>query len=238
MDVLFSSIQKNPFRSFPAPRHEAPSIPTEVGDRHWGFRIRSLDPPKLLTAWLHTFDPLFAIAGSSYRSTEVREKAFALQEEATRSIRGHRKLSKVKMGEALGAVTPNEDQIKVIATILLVCKNIQVVMYDSEKKTAWTSPEDLRTWSNTRQTLWLEAGCRQMLDATAKDLGIWISTRELEGWKFDWPLADGTLEEVRGKLGVEFPHLVVHPAEEGKKVKKDDYCRTLGRAQAIRALGS
>lgn len=238
MDVLHSAIHKNTFRSTPAPRYIAPTVPKEDGDMLWGFRVRPLDPPKLLTAWMYTVDPLFTIAGSAYRATEVRDKAFALQEEAIKTIRGHRKLSKVKMGEAFGAAAPNEDQTKVIAAVLLTAKNIQVVMYDSEKKTAWTSPEDLRTWSNTRQTLWVDKACRQCMDAPAAQLGSWISDRESEGWVFDWPLADGTLEEVRAKLGHEFPHLVVHPAEAGKKVKKEDYCRTLGRAQAIRVLGS
>lgn len=238
MEVLYSAIHKNPFRSVPAPRYTAPASTKEDGTTLWGFRVRPLDPPKLLTAWLYTIDPLFTIAGASYRATEVRDKAFALQEEAIKSIRGHRKLSKVKMGEAFGAAAPSEEQTKVIAAVLLVSKNIQVVIYDSEKKTVWTSPEDLRTWSNTRQTLWVDKGCRQSLDAPASQLNRWISDREAEGWTFDWPLADGTLEEVRAKLGHEFPHLVVHPAEAGKKVKKEDYCRTLGRAQAIRALGS
>lgn len=75
-----------------------------------------------------------------------------------------------------------------------------------------------------------------MFDATGADLGPWISARESEGWTFEWPMADGTLDEVRGKLTLDFPHLTVHPSEAGKKVKKEDYCRTLGRAQAIRAL--
>ncbi len=237
MDVLHTSIQKNPFRSLPAPRHEAPALPKEAGDTLWGFRVRTLDPPKLLTAWLYTIDPLFTIAGSAYRATEVREKGFALQEEAIKTIRGHRKLSKVKMGEAMGAATPNEDQTKVIAAILFAAKDIQIVLYNSEKKTVWTCPEDLRVWSNSRQTLWIDSACRQALDATAAQLNSWISDRESEGWSIDWPLADGTMEEVRAKLGHEFPHLIVHPSEPGKKVKKEDYCRTLGRAQAIRALG-
>jgi hypothetical protein len=238
MEILHSAIHKNPFRSAPAPQYIASAMAKEEGETLWGFRARPLDPPKLLTAWLYTFDPLFNIAGSSYRATEVRDKAFALQEEAMKTIRGHRKLSKVKMGEAFGAAAPNEDQTKIIAAVLLATKNIQVVIYDSEKKTAWTSPEDLRTWSNTRQTLWVDKGYRQNIDATASHLSGWISERESEGWSFDWPLADGTLEEVRAKLGHEFPHLVVHPAEPGKKVKKEDYCRTLGRAQAIRAIVS
>lgn len=240
MELLHSAIQKNNFRSLPPPRHipikSASGENVSLLETRWGFRVRHLDPPKLMTAWLHLEDPLFQIAGGSYRSSEVRDRTFSLQTEAIATIKGHRKLSKVKMGDALGAASPNEEQTKILAAVLYHCKNIQTVMYNSEKKSVWTYPDDLRIWSNTKQTLWIENTCRTQLEATTKDLSKWLSDREIEGWSIDWPQADGTLEEVRGKLGVEFPMLVVHPSEEGKKVKKEDYCRVLGKAQAIRVL--
>jgi hypothetical protein len=240
MELLHSAIQKNNFRSFPGPRHTPTKVikSEETSETQWGFRLRYLDPPKLITAWLHLEDPLFQIAGGSYRASETRDRTFSLQTEALTTIKGHRKLSKVKMGDALGSAMPNEEQTRVIAGILYTCRGIQTVMYNSEKKSTWTYPEDLRIWSNKKQTIWIDNTCHTMLEATAKDLGKWISDRELEGWVIHWPNAEGSFDEVRGLLALEFPMLIVHPLEEGKKVKKDDYCRVLGKAQAIRVLAT
>lgn len=236
---LFSTIDKNPFKnSCPPPftRQKRDMITLTKTDHQWGASKRPLDPPRLTTAWLSLEDPLMVIAGANYRSTEVRDKSFALQEEALSILRGNRKLTKAKMGDALSSMKPNEDQTKVIARILLALKHVQTVCYNEEKKTVWTMPEDLRAWSTSLRTIWIDSRAEHFLDFSDSPplvLGLWLSEREDEGWTVDWPVSEETYEDMK-RIALE-KGLTVRPLE-GTKPKKDDFARVLGRHYAIQHL--
>ncbi len=181
---------------------------------------------------------MMVIAGPGYAATEVRDRSFELQAEALSNLRGNRKLTKAKMGDALSALKPTVDQTKVLAAILYALKQIQTVCYDEETKTVWTVPEDLRAWSRGQKTLWVDARCENMLEwplDISLPLGRWISDREEEGWKIDWPVAEGTFEEIKAKVGTR--GITPKAAEFGAKVKKEDWARCLGRMEAIEHLG-
>ena len=203
----------------------------------WGAGIRVLSPARITTAWLLTQDPLMLVAGQGYRSTEVRDKSFALMQEALTNLRGNRKLTKGKMSDALSSIKLTVDQTKVIAGILLALHRIQTVCYDADAKTVWTVPEDIRAWSSSYTTLWVDARCEQMLDwpsSTSPNLGSWLADRDAEGWKFEWPVAEGSFEEIKSRAAA----LDVSPRamQPGVKVKKEDWAKALGKAEAIEHL--
>jgi hypothetical protein len=50
-------------------------------------------------------------------------------------------------------------------------------------------------------------------------LGLWIQERETEGWMINWPEYEGLFEEMKAKMSLEFPEIIVH-ASDGKKSKK------------------
>ncbi len=207
----------------------------ETKEELWGASVQHLAPARLTTAWRYLEDPLMILGGSSYRATEVRDRTFDLQKEALANLRGNRKLTKAKMGDALSSLKPNEDQTKVLAGVLYELKQIQTVCFDEESKTFWTMPEDLCAWSKGRKTLWVSKGCDRMLEGGSLHLGRWISDREDEGWTIPWPVAEGGMEELKAELGSR--GLTAKPATFGAKVKKDDYARALGRAKAVEHLG-
>jgi hypothetical protein len=64
------------------------------------------------------------------------------------------------------------------------------------------------------------------------NLALWVSSRETDGWKIYWPVADGTLEEIKSRL------LNTHSKISSRieKPKKADYAIALGKAEAIRHL--
>ncbi len=241
MEGFFSMIQKNPHRK------ECPTVFTkekeeirQVQPREtlWGGGIRGLTPARLTTAWLMAENPLMVVAGTSYKATEVRDQSFELQQEAVANLRGNRKLTKAKMQDALASLRPTADQTKVIAGILYSLKQIQTICFDEDKKTAWTMPEDLRAWSPSYRTLWVDSRCERMIDWTQTQeprLGAWISAREDEGWTFDWPIADGSFDWMKQELASRGLS-PAKPAEMGAKPKKEDYARALGRSQAIQKL--
>ena len=240
MDALHTAISNNPFRetcpkAYTKEKEELRQLIPRT--QLWGAGVRGLNPNRLTTAWLMLEDPLMIMAGLSYRQTEVRDRTFALQQEAVVQLKGNRKLPKSKVAEALSAVRPTEEQTKVIAAVLLAMKQLQTVCWDEEAKTIWTMPEDLRVWSPNRRTLWIDKKAEQMLEWKQEPkLSAWLDEREKEGYTIAWPEADGSLEEMKATMTVDFPELQVHSVTIGKKVKKDDYARVLGRAQAIRHL--
>jgi hypothetical protein len=242
MDQLLATISKNPFREECVARYtkEKEELRKLVPKEYlWGGGIRNLTPSRLTTAWLTLEDPLMILAGAGYRQTEVRDHTFALQQEAASNLKGNRKLPKAKVAEALACLRPTEDQSKIVAAVLLALKQIQTVCFNEEKKTVWTMPEDFRAWSPGYKTLWVDAKCEKMLefDETAEPkLGHWLEEREREGWTIPWPQAEGTLEELKAKMQEEFSHIHVAPGEVGKKVRKEDFMRVVGRCEAVRHL--
>uniref|UniRef100_A0A6C0KNX6 Uncharacterized protein n=1 Tax=viral metagenome TaxID=1070528 RepID=A0A6C0KNX6_9ZZZZ len=239
MDIFLKAIDKNPFGKSCVPAFTKDKVSLVSKGGLWGAERIRLLPSRLITAWLMLEDPLMRIAGEGYRAGEVRNKSFEIQAEAVANLRGNRKLTKAKMGDALSALQPTEDQTKIIAAVLLATKQVQTVCFDEEKKTVWTVPEDLRAWSRGRKTLWVSGPhCDTALEWASglePSLGKWLSDREDEGWKIGWPIAEGTMEEMK-KLVTE-RGIQPKPAEFGAKVKKEDWARTLGRCQAVEHLG-
>jgi hypothetical protein len=259
MEVLIAAIESNPFRKECLPPFTKEQDGKVSRELLWGHHVRGLNPAMFQTAWLVKEDPLMGIAGSFYRTVEVRDRGFDLHGEAG-SIRGNRRLTKARIGDAFNSMRQTEDQRKVLAEVLYILRRIQTVCFDEDKKTAWTMPSDLRLWNSELTTLWVDARCERMIEdqdppsgrsqpvgqdppsgrsggsggsSGALSLGKWISDREAEGWTFEWPIADGKMEDMKAELSA--LGLTVRPNEKGK-VLKEDMAIVLGRAHAVRAL--
>lgn len=240
MEFIRSAIQKNNTRNTELPifNKEKEELRQIVPKENlWGGGIRGLHPNRLMTAWLMEDDPLMVLAGHGYRATEVRDKTFELQQEAATNLKGNRKLPKAKVAEALASIKPNDEQTKLVAGVLYALKQIQTVCFDEEKKTFWCIPEDFRAWSKGYRTLVVDNKCERLLEfVEGFDFGKWITEREKEGWRIEWPISEGSFEEIKAKLADEYSHIIVHSSEMGKKPKKEDYARTLGRCESVRHL--
>lgn len=245
MDEFKQAINKNPFREYNVPiftKEKAEIRQLNPKELLWGAEVRANKPSRYLTGWLMLEDPLMIMGGDAYRTTQVRDRGFELQQEAGTSIllKGQRKLPKTKIAEAFGSLNPNEEQTKVLATVIYLMKNIQTVCFNEEKKCVWTVPNDLRLWSSKKKTLWLDSKYEKFLDfssTTPISLGLWLDERERDGWTIEWPISDILFEEMKGKMATEFPEVIVK-GEDGKKPKKDDYAKALGRSETIRYLAS
>lgn len=236
MDALFSVIRDHPFgnhcvAAFSKETREIRQIRGDGAEMLWGGQVRLLRPSRLTTAWLLGEDPLMVLAGDGYRATEVRDKTFALQQEASTGLKGNRRFSKAKVADALASLKPSEDQTKIVAMVLYALRQIQTVCFDESKKTFWTVPEDLRVWSKNRRTIWVDGRCERMLEfEESPRIGLWISQREAEGWMVPWPIADGSYEEIKEKMRGQ-------PGEPKiKGAKKADWAAALGRLEAVEHL--
>lgn len=226
MEELLAAIDNNPFcKECVAPFTKDRVMVSK--DCLWGSPILRVNPSRLITAWIMSKDPLMTVAGEGYRNSEVRDKTFELQAEA-QLIRGNRKLTKAKVSDALGTLKPTEDQTKIIAHILFVLKRVQTVCFNTETKSFWTVPEDFRAWSNL-PTIWIDAPCENVLEVNPC-LSKWISDRDEDGWTIDWPLAEGSYEELKAKIA-SVPSLQIR-----EKLKKEDCARLVGKRESISHL--
>jgi len=238
MEVLLQEISENPSKSMCVPTFTRNQIILNPKDSLWGGELRKLLPAKLITAFLYAKDPLMVLAGQAYVSSQVRDKGFEIQEKASTSIRGNRKLTKANMSDALSAMAPTLEQTKRTAHILYELYEVQTVCFDAEAKTLWTVPEDLRRWSFApNSTLWIDSRCEHMLDWSADGakeiaIGQWLSDRDMDGWTIDWPVAEGSYEDIKQKLSSRN----VTPRTGGARPKKEDWAKALGKCEAIEYL--
>ena len=238
MELLLQQISENPSKSMCVPTFTRNEVILNPKYSLWGGELRKLTPAKLITAFLYTKDPIMVPAGQAYVSSQVRDKGFEIQEKALATIRGNRKLTKANMSEALSTMTPTQEHTKRTALILHELYEVQTVCFDADAKTVWTVPEDLRRWSFAPDsTLWIDARCEHMLDWSATgakelSLGQWLSDRDMDGWTIEWPVAEGSYEDIKQKLGSRN----ITPRTGGARPKKEDWAKALGKCEAIEYL--
>jgi len=115
-----------------------------------------------------------------------------------------------------------------------------VIVDEANKKISW-SPEDVRTWSTERPVWAISLGGRAVFhkkgeEPVGRQLGRWVSDRETEKWRVQRPVADGTLEALKGRMSEMNTPLTLSGGLRIEKPKKADYAVALGRAEAIHAL--
>jgi len=239
MENFRRALLSNPHKSTCVEVFDKNKIQLNSPETLWGGEVRRLTPAKLVTAWLTITDPLVIIAGQTYTSTKVRDTLFEVQQNALEKIRGNRKLTRAKMADALSSMKPTKDDTRITAAVLWILHKVQTVCFDLDTKTIWTEPQDLRQWSFTSTTLWIDSMCERVIDwsdstSVPLNMGRWLSDLEHEGWTIPWPHADGTFEELKQKISSR--NLSVRPANFGDKPKKEDWARTLGKTEAIEHL--
>ena len=216
--------------------NEADEIPSTL----CGWTPTPLEPPGPLAAILWKTNPEFRAAAISVRKTILRETIIHLQERVQAELKGHR-WSRKKIIEQLVAqqsadASPPQNT-RELNDALAFLYEIQIVFVDeANKKISW-SPEDVRSWSASRPIWAFSVGSRAVFHRAGESpvglgLAAWVSDRENEKWRVAWPVAEATLEAMKGKLQT----LGVGMGIRLEKPKKADYAVVLGRAEALRAL--
>jgi len=216
--------------------NEADEIPSTL----CGWIPTPLEPPGPLAAILWKTNPEFRAAAISVRKTILRETIIQLQERVQAELKGHR-WSRKKIIEQLVAqqsadASPPQNT-RELNDALAFLYEIQIVFVDeANKKISW-SPEDIRTWSTSLPIWAFSVGSRAVFHrpreaSVSVGLAAWVSDREHENWRVAWPVAEGTLEGMKGIL----QGMNLGMGVRMEKPKKADYAVVLGRAEALRAL--
>ena len=220
--------------------NETDEIPSTV----CGWVPTPLEPPGPVAAILWKTNPEFRAGSLSVRRTIQRETIIKLQERVEKELRGHR-WSRKKITEQLVAQQSSDasppQNTRELNDALAHLYEVQFVIVDeANKKISW-SPEDVRTWSTERPVWAISLGARAVFhkngeEPVGRQLGRWVSDRETEKWRVQWPVADGTLEALKSRMSEMNTPLTLSGGLRIEKPKKADYAVALGRAEAIHAL--
>jgi len=207
-----------------------------------GWIPTPLEPPGPLSLYLWKTDPEFRGGTPPVRRTILRDAILSTTLRVESELRGV-KWSRKKVLEQLAsqqtsAVSPPMDTPE-LDTALCTLFGYQKVSVDEANKKIFFFPKDPRTWSTEFPVWGAAAGSRAVLHRSGEEsvgtgLALWLSERERDGWKIDWPEYDGTLEEIKKKMLERGTG--VGPSVD--KPKKADWAAALGRAEAIGKLGT
>lgn len=235
---VFTWIQKNPSKHH-LPGFQAKKTNDEAQDQFfWDGSTKTLLPLSGSLSCLLTFhDPVFRYASENGQRQILRDAILELQERIDKELVG-RKWSRRKLQELVSAELAEKKPTMNPALEEALCElyHIQKIMIHHNDKKIMFFPPDLRLWKSDWKVMMSDSENLWLYEKEFPSLSFflqWLQEKENE-WTVCWPSADGKLEDLRAEL--QSKGLTAHPRVPGEKVKKDDYSRVLGRAQAISIL--
>ncbi len=205
-----------------------------------GWIPTPLEPPGPLSLYLWKTDPEFRGGTPPVRRTILRDSILKITDRVEAELRSvkwqRKKVIEQVAAQQTSAVSPPMDTPQ-LDTALCALFGYQKVSLDEANKKIEFFPADPRLWSTELPVWGATAGSRAILhrpgeEAVGDGISLWLGRREEEGWKIDWPVADGTLEEIKKKM-LDHGTGVRNGLD---KPKKADWAAALGRAEAIKAL--
>ena len=237
---LYDVVDGNPFRDATLDvRPTTKGFHQVAGGETWDcFRQIPLTPPGSLSQFLVHTDSMYSSASPALRKQIQIETVLKIQERVDNELVG-RKWSRKKIHDALGAQLNSETPpySELVEQILCELYHLQKVIVHRRSKQISFVPSDLRLWQSDRPIfVGDDEGCWLYEPTQRKDFLTWLTEKEDEHWKIQWPTADGKMEELKAE--VQKRNLVAHtlPGSASTKVKKDDWARTLGRCEALETL--
>jgi hypothetical protein len=208
-----------------------------------GWSSTPLEPPGPVSLYLWKTNPEFRAGSFTVRRTILRETILVLHERVDKELRGikwqRKKVLEQLSAQQTSAVSPPMDTPELDKALCHLLGYQKVIVDEAGSKKIQFFPENPQSWSADFPVWGSSIGARAVLhkageEPVSRGLALWLQGREDEGWSIRWPIAEGTLEEIRSKLLQR--GLRCNPRIE--KPKKADYAEVLGRAEAVSHLSS
>ena len=234
---ILTWIDQNPNKHHQLSAFASNKTIAEEESLHWdSFTKNLLEVPGCLSGLLFALDPLYRNAPVNSKKQILRETILTLEERIHAELVG-RKWSRRKLCELVSAELAEKPPTLNAALEEALCElySAQKLMIHHRDRRISFFPEDPRVWKSGRPLLVSDSENLYLYEPDPSfALLPWLQSKEDEGWKLQWPIADGKLEDL--KTALEKRGLTARSQNPGEKVKKDDYARTLGRAEAISYL--
>jgi hypothetical protein len=231
---LQSWMESNPYKTASLPRaHIGESIHFEQdAEDTKGWKTVHVSPATPLSVVLYAQDPLYSSSTQGTRKSLLRDETTDMQEKATLHLKG-RQWPVRKTAEGIAGVGLEEERHSLWTEhgwrALCALRNCQLIVLNQKSKEMTFYPEDVRTWSEEVETLFLDTAAR-CLYVPPKGLLLkkWIQEQEAASWAITWPLPDGSMDELKAladKVGV-----------PSVKMTKDVLRRRIGEMQSLQLL--
>lgn len=190
-----------------------------------------VSPATPLSAVLLVQDFLYIATPTLSRRSILRDETTDLQEKASIFLKG-RAWPVRKTAEGIASIGLEEGRSTVWSKLgwkaLAELRECQFVVINEENQSIHFFPEDIRAWSPKTEIIFIEYECRYIWTHPAIHLDLWLSERETAGWTIQWPIAEGTMEELRSAMQK------INESPAGKL--KDVLQKRVGRGQSIKQL--
>ena len=231
-----SWISNNPHKdvSLPCARlNESIEFESEATDAK-GWKTVHVSPATPLSVALYIQDAIYSSSSQGARKTLLRDETTDLQEKATLHLKG-RTWPVRKTAEGLANIGLEEERHSLWTShgwrALCVLRNCQFVVLNQKTKEMKFYPEDLRTWSQDIDTIFVDTTARSMyIPPKGLQFKQWIQEQEANSWVIDWPTPDGTMDELKA--------LAEKVNVSTVKVTKDILQHRIGEAQCLKMLES
>jgi hypothetical protein len=217
-----------------------------------GVGVVPLDPPGPVSLYLWHTNCEYRAGSFLTRKAILRETIIKLHELFESELKG-RQWNRKKAIEQLeeqdsSAVSPNQHTPELSKGICYVFGFQYAQVDEIHKKISWY-PSDIRTWTKEKPIYLVSLGCRSIYVKDNKEearsyFSKWLSDLSKNlflpalsgtesqidlGYKCEWPLAEGTLVELKSQLNT---YQLSVPA----KAKKEMYQIVIGKAQALKHI--
>jgi hypothetical protein len=196
-----------------------------------GWSKVHISPATPLGAILMAQDPLYHASSESSRRAFLRDETTDLQEKAILHLKG-RAWPVRRTAEGIVACGLEEGRASSWSDMgwraLCELRECQLIIINEEKKEIKFYPEDTRKWSSSVDTFCIEFECRTLWTHPQANqvLYSWLLSKEIEEWKMDWPIVDGTVDELRSiaaKLGDTLPPKILKEALQKRIGKLESF---------------
>ncbi len=227
--------------------HKQKCVPAYISNRdsvegpetkidEYGWSTLPISPCTPLSAILMAQDTLYNANPETIRHSLLRDETTDLQEKAVLHLKG-RAWPVRRTAEGIAACGLEEGHVSSWTDIgwraLCALRECQLIVVNEERKQIRFFPEDVSTWSQTTDTFCVDSDCRTIstnANATQK-LPVWLSKKEADGWAIQWPVAEGTMEQLKAELSTYNETL-------NSKCTKDVLTKKVGRAKCLHILSS
>jgi hypothetical protein len=202
----------------------------------YGWSTVSISPCTPLSAILVAQDALYNASPETARRALLRDETTDLQEKAVLHLKG-RAWPVRKTAEGIASCGIEEGRATTWSDIgwraLCALRECQILVVNEDQKQLRFFPEDVTTWSSTVDTFCIDHECRSIAtnEKGVHQISQWLSKKESEGWTIQWPISEGTMEQLKTELGKYNEILPI-------KCTKDVLLKKVGRAKSIHTFSS
>lgn len=214
---------------------ESIAIENDIIDEY-NLTKHKVSPATPLSVILLGQDTLYGAYNESSRRAMLRNETTDLQEKAVLHLKG-RAWPVRRTAEGLSACGLEEGRASSWPALgwkaLCELRECQLIIVNDEKKEVHFFPEDIRTWSYNVNTFIVEYECRFLWTHknVCEILKDWLDEKEKQSWTIAWPLAEGSMEELKKE------YANVSDSYTGK-LTKEIIQKRLGRLQSLKLITS